>query len=137
MGRSARVRINASPFSFRFLRPEGDASDPLQLVLSSGETNLVLVWGRDGYLRLYEDGEGEIAASRVGWDWKPGMESTVVLSNAPEGLQISVMQEDRRHVWVYDDSPFELQQVTVAGDDRLELIPFDPDQKADSNSVPH
>lgn len=137
MGRSARVRINASPFSFRFLRPEGDASDPLQLVLSSGETNLVLVWGRDGYLRLYEDGEGEIAASRVGWDWKPGMESTVVLSNAPEGLQISVMQEDRRHVWVYDDSPFELQQVTVAGDDRLELIPFDPDQKADSNSVSH
>ncbi|GAA5347000.1 hypothetical protein CLV97_12223 [Planifilum fimeticola] len=136
MGRSSRVRVNKAPYSFRFLRPEGDASDPVQLVLSSGESNLLLVWGRDGYLRLYENDEGEIASSRVGWDWEPGRESTVVLSNASGGLRISVMQGSRSHVWVYDDRPFELQQVIVAGDDRMELIPSSSGRIVDSYPVP-
>lgn len=136
MGRSSRVRADAAPYSFRFLRPEGDASDPMQMVLSSKETSLLLVWGKDGYLRLYDNIEGEIASSRVGWDWVPGRESTVVLSNESDGLRISVRQGSRSHVWVYDDMPFELQQMIVAGDDRLELVPLSSDRMVDSNPVP-
>ena len=46
MGRSSRVRADAAPYSFRFLRPEGDASDPMQMVLSSKESESVAGLGQ-------------------------------------------------------------------------------------------
>jgi hypothetical protein len=46
------------------------------------------------------------------------------------------MQGSRSHVWAYDDRPFELQQMIVAGDDRLELIPSSSGRIVDSYPVP-